>query len=85
MAKQIGYARVSTKTHPGRAAFFCLGVPWPASSCGRARSAVASSACAAASVLRAATRAGLVTLWVLGRCLSRSRPTRRCRCAARRT
>src|SRR5665648_652801 len=41
---------------PGRAAFFCFGVPSPFRSWGSARSAVASSACAVASVLRARWR-----------------------------
>ena len=50
----------------GSAAFFCFGVPGPFRSWGRARSAVASSAWASATVLRAATRAGLVTLRVSG-------------------
>ena len=50
----------------GRAAFFCFGVPGPFRSWGRARSAVASSASAATTVLLAPIRAGFLTLRVSG-------------------
>ena len=50
----------------GSAVFFCFGVPLPFSNCGRARSAAASSACAALTVLRAVTPVGLMTIRVSG-------------------